>query len=673
MKVLPLPSGFNEDHPWRRATLIVLLLAIATAVSANLILPRQTQTDCSLCVIDLPTAPRVSTFLGPYAVYAKESDRPIGVAELRMLDTWRPVDVERINFGPVEEPIWLRTRVRNTLAEPIIVRLDTRRVAFQIFEVYVDTGTGSTPSTLLQSTYRHPFDQRPIQHRYLAVDLEIQPEQELDLYVRYLGLYNSVLPIRLARPSAFEAADDEEIFWSAVFYGAIFVMCIMVAVSWPVIGPRMGLAFSYFLISGLFGVLATEGYVDQFLIPEKTEITARLTDVIFINLFVSILVLSSHMFDLRQAAPRFYSLLNWTAGAAVVIGTYHFLVGLPAREWYFGLYYLIRIAALALQLAIAFWALANQRTGALVFAIGATFISTGAMVTVNDVPLGILTAPDVHGGMPVMVQLLVAIEALVFAATIILRLMALRRERDAAISAELVATKEKLRLTEALRESESAFARARKEASVRLERLQSVTHDIAQPLAALRQSIIRTQSSDEKSTDGMLDALDYLEALARKSWNEPSAPAQHLDETRMETFSVKTVMDIVYRMFRDEAAQKGMTLTYRPIDANIQSNPIELMRILSNLVSNALRHSGGKMLSFEARQKGDGLEILVSDDGEGIAEDALERYLKSREKHENSDGAGLGLSTSIAAAKQLGHTLKIESKIGHGTLCRLLI
>ena len=669
----PFKRLSGDEQAWSRAALIILLLAIASASFANYVLPKEVEETCSGCIVDLPTPERSSTLLGPYTVYLKETDGPLDVAEVKHSDAWQPVGLKKVNFGPVGDPIWLRTRVRNTLMEPITARLDTRRVAFQIFEVYVDTGGSSAPSPILQRTYRDPFDQRPIQHRYLTVDLDIAPEQELDLYVRYRGLYNTALPIRLAQPSAFEAAGVVEIFWSAVFYGAFSVMCIMVAVSWPVIGPRMGLAFGYFLISGLFGVLATEGYVDQFLIPEKTAITARLTDVIFINLFVSILVLSSHMFDLRQAAPRFYSLLNCTAAAAVAIGAYHLLIGLPAREWYSTAYYLVRTSALALQIAIAFWALAHQRTGALVFAIGATFLSTGAMVTTNVVSLGILTEPDVHGGMPIMVQLLVAIEALVFAATIILRLMALRRERDAAISAELVSTKEKLRLTEALRESESAFARARKEANVRLERLQSVTHDIAQPLAALRQSLIRTQSSDEKSTDGMLDALDYLEALARKSWSEPTVPAHDLDETRIEKFSVKTVMDIVYRMFRDEAAQKGMALTYRPIDAPIQSNPIELMRILSNLVSNALRHSGGETLSFEAHQNGDCLEILVSDDGKGIADDALERYLKRHEKHENSDGAGLGLSTSISAAKQLGHTLRIESNRGDGTLCRLSI
>jgi signal transduction histidine kinase len=99
----------------------------------------------------------------------------------------------------------------------------------------------------------------------------------------------------------------------------------------------------------------------------------------------------------------------------------------------------------------------------------------------------------------------------------------------------------------------------------------------------------------------------------------------------------------------------------------IQADPDMLMRVFSNLFTNALRHTpaGGRII-VEARQQDTLLQVSVTDTGEGIPAEALERvferfYRADSSRQSSKGGSGLGLAIVRAMIEAHGGTIWAEN------------
>jgi signal transduction histidine kinase len=96
-------------------------------------------------------------------------------------------------------------------------------------------------------------------------------------------------------------------------------------------------------------------------------------------------------------------------------------------------------------------------------------------------------------------------------------------------------------------------------------------------------------------------------------------------------------------------------------------------RVFNNLISNALRHtpSGGE-IKVEARRTGSGVEVTVSDTGEGIRPQDIphvfERFYRGeKSRNRGTGGAGLGLAIARGIVRAHGGDIQVESNLGQGT------
>ena len=94
-----------------------------------------------------------------------------------------------------------------------------------------------------------------------------------------------------------------------------------------------------------------------------------------------------------------------------------------------------------------------------------------------------------------------------------------------------------------------------------------------------------------------------------------------------------------------------------------------LLRVLANLMSNALKYSpDGSHVTLAANRAGDGsdaIEISVLDEGPGITPDQLTRLFQpfsrvGAKEHDRRDGTGLGLALSRAIVEQHGGRIWVE-------------
>src|SRR5690606_37874649 len=98
----------------------------------------------------------------------------------------------------------------------------------------------------------------------------------------------------------------------------------------------------------------------------------------------------------------------------------------------------------------------------------------------------------------------------------------------------------------------------------------------------------------------------------------------------------------------------------------IEGNRTALTAALSNLVANAFDSRPDVVVTLKAEQRGDKVEITVSDNGPGIAPSIRSRVFEPFFSTRPA-GTGLGLAVVKTVADAHGAELALESEPGHGT------
>ncbi|MGH2717313.1 MAG: ATP-binding protein [Actinomycetota bacterium] len=136
-----------------------------------------------------------------------------------------------------------------------------------------------------------------------------------------------------------------------------------------------------------------------------------------------------------------------------------------------------------------------------------------------------------------------------------------------------------------------------------------------------------------------------------------------------------------------EALLRGM-LTGAEVDVEIppgltvEADPDRLLQVLTNLVTNAVKHASGSLILVSASQLADSVRIDVSDRGPGIDPADLphvfERlYRGAKQRSEDPRGAGQGAGLGLAIAKSLveamGGRINVASRLGVGTTFTVIL
>lgn len=137
------------------------------------------------------------------------------------------------------------------------------------------------------------------------------------------------------------------------------------------------------------------------------------------------------------------------------------------------------------------------------------------------------------------------------------------------------------------------------------------------------------------------------------------------------SFTPVNVSEIVERavtLVRPTADSAGVRIDVETVNLPKVFVDEEMIRqSLVNLIMNGVQATdGGGRVSVGTRPVGDGVEIRVSDTGEGIPPDQLDQVFKPffTTKHQ---GTGLGLSITRSIIEQHGGAISVESEVGKGT------
>lgn len=126
------------------------------------------------------------------------------------------------------------------------------------------------------------------------------------------------------------------------------------------------------------------------------------------------------------------------------------------------------------------------------------------------------------------------------------------------------------------------------------------------------------------------------------------------------------------KIFDTVAPPDGAKLTVPDSLPTIQTVRTPLELVLRNLISNAIKHHHRDEIQIEitAELQGHMVEIRVSDDGPGIAQEYHERVFglfQTLQPRDQVEGSGMGLAIIRKAVTEQGGAIRVQSAEGEGT------
>ena len=207
----------------------------------------------------------------------------------------------------------------------------------------------------------------------------------------------------------------------------------------------------------------------------------------------------------------------------------------------------------------------------------------------------------------------------------------------------------------------------------------AVAHDLRAPLLGL-QGYIYILSSGQVSEE---ERQDYLARMADAARNLSSLLEDVLAVSRVEAgvelprreqVEISPLVQSVLNTQRPAAQEKNLELTEEiPAGLHAYADPKLLRRIISNLVSNAVKYTEQGFVRVTAQENENEISICVQDSGIGLTEEqCLHIFEKFQQVDGRAEGYGLGLFISRQLARAHGGELTVESVPGQGsrfTLC----
>ena len=228
---------------------------------------------------------------------------------------------------------------------------------------------------------------------------------------------------------------------------------------------------------------------------------------------------------------------------------------------------------------------------------------------------------------------------------------------------------------------EAADEKQRAVERLRADLITWVGHDLQTPLASIRAIL-------EALEDGMVDDPETIKRYLNTAQRDVRSLSALIDDLfqmaqlnaggipldRAQSSLADLISDTL-ESFSELASRQGVKLG-GSVEANIDPVTMDTQRIgrvLNNLIGNALRHTPAQgEVRVHARRIGSGVEVTVSDTGDGIRPEDLPHVFDSFYRGEKSrsratGGAGLGLAISRGIVQAHGGEIKVQSESGRGS------
>lgn len=229
----------------------------------------------------------------------------------------------------------------------------------------------------------------------------------------------------------------------------------------------------------------------------------------------------------------------------------------------------------------------------------------------------------------------------------------------------------KVRAMQARREEELA-----RQERQRNQFITDVAHDLRTPLMAisgmshaLADGLVRTDDMQQEYLNSICEKADKMGDLVTSvfDYTKLGSPGYSL---QVETVDLPELLLREAAVAYTDAEDSGQELSVHVSEerCDVQADPVQLARVVANLLSNAIRHNepGTEVALMMVRQAG-AVFVVVADTGAPIAEnpeDLFQPFTRGDAARSAKGGSGLGLSICKRVADMHGFGLSLVQPYG---------
>lgn len=220
--------------------------------------------------------------------------------------------------------------------------------------------------------------------------------------------------------------------------------------------------------------------------------------------------------------------------------------------------------------------------------------------------------------------------------------------------------------------------------------LSNTSHEFRTPLSGIHNAFYLLNTTSLSPEQHLYVDHGMTSADALSSIIDDVLDYAHLDSQTAELFPVPFDLELemirIYKQFVDLAKEKGLEFhfdfDYR-IMHTFRGDLGKIRSIANHLIGNAIKYTekGNVVFAVERisnQEKEDVIRFTVTDTGQGIQEDKMNRVQQAFEQEDNSpvrvhQGLGLGLSIVKELTRVLGGHLHVKSKIQEGSSFSVVI
>ena len=230
-------------------------------------------------------------------------------------------------------------------------------------------------------------------------------------------------------------------------------------------------------------------------------------------------------------------------------------------------------------------------------------------------------------------------------------------------------------------ELEQSFSRQKALEQSRRDLVAAVSHDLRTPLTSVRamiealaDGVVSDPTTVQRYYHTIRLQIENLSGLINDLFELAQLDTAQL-QLRLEPVNLNDLVSDVIESVQAEARAKEVTLqgVFGEDVPMIRVELAKIQRVLYNLVQNAIRHTPKDgFISLETRQVARGVQVDVTDTGEGIAPEDLPHifeqfYRGEKSRSRETGGAGLGLAIAQRIIEAHHGRIWVESQVGQGS------
>jgi two-component system sensor histidine kinase BaeS len=215
----------------------------------------------------------------------------------------------------------------------------------------------------------------------------------------------------------------------------------------------------------------------------------------------------------------------------------------------------------------------------------------------------------------------------------------------------------------------------------RRDLMADITHELRTPLTVIQGNLEGMLDGiyppDETHLKSVLEETQILSRLVDDLRTLALAESGAL-QLKKEPTDLAVLIGETVSAFRTQADAAGVQIILQTPEGAplLNLDPERIRQVLSNLIANALRYTprdGTIRVNFAVTSSPAGkiAEVIVQDNGKGIAPEVLPHIFNRFYKSRDSSGTGLGLPIARHLIEAHDGTISAESQAGQGTTIRI--